>query len=305
MKSNLTALQPPARVAFWLAAILGRRFGGIRPRRLVHWLAAQAYGSADPRPDEFRWYRDIWGNSFLLHPHFLLDYQIIAFGAYDPALHLFLENFVTPGMVCFDVGANIGAVSLHLASLTGPNGKVFCFEPVPYLFRRLQMNTEHSRHPAILDIRQLALSDANGKSVFHMAKASCRNQGMGSLVNDDHPQLSSCVEVTTMTLSEFCRIEKVSRIDFIKMDVQGAEPFVLLGGRDVLSRHKPNLMIEISPYDLGLGRWTSPRLVALLEDLNYRCFPLLENGRPGSAIAADSIPPNYWRENVYCVSKES
>ena len=122
--------------------------------------------------------------------HFLLDYQIIAFGAYDPALHLFLENFVTPGMVCFDVGANIWAVSLHLASLTGPNGKVFfCFEPVPYLFRRLQMNTEHSRHPAILDIRQLALSDANGKSVFHMAKASCRNQGMGSLVNDDDPSI--------------------------------------------------------------------------------------------------------------------
>ena len=47
-------------------------------------------------------------------------------GAYDPALHLFLENAVTPGTVCFDVGANIGAVSLYLACLTGPSGKVFC-----------------------------------------------------------------------------------------------------------------------------------------------------------------------------------
>lgn len=88
------------------------------------------------------------------------------------------------------------------------------------------------------------------------------------------------------------------------MDVQGAEPFVLLGGRDVLSRHKPDLMIEISPYDLGLGGWTSRDLVSLLEDLNYRCFPLLKNGRPGSAIAADSIAPDYGRKNVYCASKE-
>ena len=64
------------------------------------------------------------------------------------------------------------------------------------------------------------------------------------------------------------------------------------------------LEIEISPYDLGLGGWTSRDLVSLLEDLNYRCFPLLKNGRPGSAIAADSIAPDYGRENVYCASKE-
>jgi FkbM family methyltransferase len=143
-----------------------------------------------------------------------------------------------------------GSVSLHLASLTGPSGKVFCFEPVPHLFRRLQMNTQHSRHPAVLDIQQLALSDADGKSVFHIAKASACNQGMGSLVNDDHPELSSFVEVTTTTLSEFCRIEKVSRIDFIKMDVQGAEPFVLLGGRD-LSRHKPDLRLRFHHMTLA------------------------------------------------------
>jgi hypothetical protein len=63
-------------------------------------------------------------------------------------------------------------------------------------------------------------------------------------------------------------------------------------------------MIEISPYDLGLGGWTSRDLAALLEDLDYRCFPLLENGRLGPKISADSIPSNYSRENVYCVSRE-
>ncbi|HEY5743249.1 MAG TPA: FkbM family methyltransferase [Terrimicrobiaceae bacterium] len=303
MKSILNVRQPSARAAFWLAVAFGRPFGGIRPRRFVHWLAAHAYGSADPRPDEFQWRRDRWGNSFLLHPHFLLDCQIIAFGAYDPALHRFLRSAVRPGMVCFDVGANIGAVSLHLASLAGPAGKVFCFEPAPHIFQRLKTNAEHSRYAAVLDARQLALSDANGTSVLHVARTSARNQGMGSLVNDDHPHLSSDVEVPTMTLNEFCRVEAVSRIDFIKMDVQGAEPLVLRGGRDVLTRHQPDLMIEISPYDLGLGGWTGRDLVALLEDLNYRCFPLLENGRLGPEICSDSIASNSSWENVFCIAK--
>jgi hypothetical protein len=86
----VSKLRKSARLLFWCLALAGRPFGGVRPRRLIHWLGSVAFTRA-PHESEFRWFRDRWKNRLLLHPYFFLDRQIIAFGAYDYPLHTFID----------------------------------------------------------------------------------------------------------------------------------------------------------------------------------------------------------------------
>ena len=147
------------KLLFWLFVYAGRPWGGIRPRRVTHWLARKAYGQSRPHRAEYRWYRDRYGAEFLLHPHFHLDYSIIAFGTFDSRLGQFIERQVGPGMTCLDVGANLGVFSLQLARKVGPAGVVHCFEPLPGIFQRLREHVEHNGFRQTVRAHQLALAD--------------------------------------------------------------------------------------------------------------------------------------------------
>jgi hypothetical protein len=69
---------------------------------------------------------------------FLIDREILACGAYGTAVHAALERLVKPGITCFDVRANIGDATLHMARLRRPSGRGHAFEPAPSVFTRLR-----------------------------------------------------------------------------------------------------------------------------------------------------------------------
>lgn len=288
------------RQLFWASAALGRPFGGLRPRRIVHWLARRGFGRDRPDPAEFRWYKDPWGNEVLLHPHYFIDYQIIAFGAYDAPLSAFIQRSVQPGMCCLDVGSNIGLVAVNLARRVGPTGKVHCFEPLPHLLDRLRTHVERNQYQKIVRIHPLALSNKTGTALINMADDLLPNQGMASLVVAGHPDLQRHLEVQTVTLDEFSAAERVERIALIKMDVQGAEPLVLEGARETLKRDMPDLLMEVSPLDLASLGKTSRDLIAQLEGLDYRCYLLTNGGTVGAQMSASDTPKDLWVDNVYC-----
>ncbi len=259
---------------FWMAAWGGRRIGGLRPRRIVHWLARKAYGDARPGPKDFRPFRDCNGNQLLLHPHYFIDYQVIAFGIYDAGLHRFLKRVVKPAMTCLDVGANIGCVTTQLSKLVGPSGRVFAFEPVPHLFERLKENIALNGFGRTVSLHQLALSRETGHATIKVARQDCDNQGMASLRNTDHPQLTSALQIQTTTLDDFVRDTNIDRIDLIKLDVQGAEAWVIEGGANTLRRLHPHLLLEVSPYDLRSFGKTSTDLLQMVEVLGYESYCL-------------------------------
>jgi FkbM family methyltransferase len=293
-----------SKLLFWLLAWGGRPFGGIRPRRLTHWAAKKAYGTARPVPSDFRWYRDRYGSEFLLHPHYYLDYNVIAFGTYDARLARLIERRVRPGMVCLDVGANIGVVALHLARRVGPSGAVHCFEPVPGICQRLREHVERNDLGSIVHVHPVALSDTDGKAVIHVADDFSANQGQSSLVNADRVRLPNPVTIPTMTLDEFVRREGLGRIDLIKVDIQGAEPLFLKGAAAALQRLRPDLCLEISPEDLaGLGQ-TSRDLLRQIEEMGYRVFRVTDGGDLGDRVRWDAVPADYADDLVFCTFRE-
>jgi len=288
-------------IMFWFLAWVGRPFGGIRPRRIMHWLANKAYGKFKPQSSDYRWYRDRYGMEFLLHPHFLMDYEIIVFGTYDIKINSYIEKYIKQGMVCLDVGANIGVMSVHLAKKVGPTGLVHCIEPVPHLFHRLQVHVERNKLQTTARLHQIALSDKTGTLPIMIADEYLPNQGMSSITNKHHSQLINDLTIESMTLDAFSDKEILDRLDFVKLDIQGAEPFFLQGGMITLNKFKPTLMIEISPDDLSECGITPKDLLIQIESIGYKIFEITKSGQIGGRLYSSETPSAFFSSGVICI----
>jgi FkbM family methyltransferase len=286
---------------FWTLVWAGRPFGGLRPRRFTNLVAVRAYGDCRPEPSDFRWYRDKYGLEFSLHPHYLIDSQIITFGFTEESINNYIDRSIKPGMVCLDVGANIGIMSAHLAKKVRPDGVVHCFEPVPHIHRRLRQNIERNNLQGVARLHHVALSDKAGDITMRIADENLPNQGMGSLVSDQLEELVNAITIKSTTLDDFAENEKLDRLDFIKIDIQGAEPLFLEGGRKTIARFKPILLMEISPVDLaGIGL-NSIDLLEKVESLGYdNIYELTATGRTGRKISSKQVRPNYYSVSVLC-----
>jgi FkbM family methyltransferase len=287
------------RSLFRALAAAGKPWGGLPPRRLYHFLARRGFG-----PGDLEWHQDRWGNSLRLSPYYWIDRHVIAFGTYDEALSRAIDERVPRGAVCMDVGANIGVVSLQLATRVGDGGRVHAFEPVASVRTRLEENVARNRPRLgdVVGIEPFALSDHAGDAVFHYASADRENQGMGSLVSTVNEVANLTQTVSLMTLDSFVHGHAVTRLDMIKVDVQGGETAFLEGARETLRRFRPELLMEISPEDLQQAGSSSPALCRLLSDLGYRLFEL-DRGRTGREIDIAQVSTRFAASNVLCAPR--
>ena len=97
----------------------------------------------------------------------------------------------------------------------------------------------------------------------------------------------------------------LSRTDLLMLDVQGAEPLVIAGATRVLRRDHPEILIEVSSWDLKAGGSSGPQLLATLEGLGYDCFRLTRSGQTGRRIRSADIDEGFSCDNVYCRRAES
>jgi len=273
---------------------LGKPIGGIRPRRLYDALGRRAY----PTP-EFHWTRDRWNAQLLLSHHFHLDRNILIYGDYDHDLHLLFEARIKPGMTALDVGSNLGEMALHLAHLVGPTGTVHAFEPMPAAFARLHNHIEKNQLAATLRSWNLALSNATGEMQMTIPSPTADNQGLGSIANPAIAAAAETITVPTQTLDDFVAQQQIKKIDFIKLDIQGAEWFFLEGAQQTLKTHRPEIAMEISPTDLAQINKSSRDLLHLVASLGYQIHNI-RNGRPTTVITPATVPKDFAATNVLC-----
>jgi FkbM family methyltransferase len=286
-----------ARPLFRAACAVGRPFGGIRPRRVYDWLGRLAH----PVP-EFDWRRNRWGDELYLSPHYHIDRNILIFGTYDADLHQAIENLLRPGMVCFDVGANLGEVALHMARRVGPAGEVHAFEPAPPIYERLRLHVKHNRLEDVVQAHPIALSDRTGPCTIAFPGADQDNQGLGSIVNLGPKSGAARATASAITLDDFVAEHGLTRLDLMKVDIQGGEPAFLRGGRRTLTELGPDLLMEISPEDLRAAGSDSRELCRVLEEYGYQVHHLT-GGRVGKRIHAKEVTPSFAATNVYCTRR--
>ena len=152
-------------------------------------------------------------------------------GSYEAAKQRKMIELVRPGMVCWDVGANVGFYTLLLAELVGAGGRVFAFEPVPRNVELLRRHVEMNRYLHVR-IFPCALGDFDGETGFGPGP----NTSMGHMAAGG-PLKVSCSRADTLLAAG-----EVEAPDVIKIDVEGAEADVLRGARAAM-QNRPMLFL--------------------------------------------------------------
>jgi FkbM family methyltransferase len=163
-------------------------------------------------------------------------------GAMGGASRRRLQEIVRPGMVCLDVGANIGIYSVEMSRATGPTGRVVSFEPDPLLFASLQENTANPPGGSIT-CHCLALSDQAGTA--HLVS--------GGYNSGDNHLVAEGGEGTEVSIARLDALD-LGPIDFVKIDVQGWEPCVLGGMQGILTSQQKPLRLLMEFWPVGLSR---------------------------------------------------
>jgi len=141
----------------------------------------------------------------------------------EPELLYILREEIKPEMVCMDLGANIGYVTLLMAERVGPKGLIHAVEPDPANFKLLNMNIDINKYSKIVKSELIAISDKSGEIDFFVGKNA---SNLGS-INKHKKTLSSPIKVKTESLTNYFKGKIFPNL--IKMDIEGAEILVLKG----------------------------------------------------------------------------
>lgn len=197
--------------------------------------------------------------------------DILLRGVYDKLETDIVRSCVSEGDMALDVGAHIGYFTLILARAVGSSGKVFAFEPESKNFSMLQKNIEANKFKNVI-LENFALSSVSGKANLFLDKDNLGNMSF-SASNIPNESLNGKIEVESKTLDDYTK--KIDgKINFIKMDVQGAEGLVLRGGAGLIKNQKPTLLLEFWPYGLKNNGTDPLELLNGLRAAGYKFFIL-------------------------------
>jgi FkbM family methyltransferase len=172
-------------------------------------------------------------------------HKTYVFGTHEPMIMRTMQEVVQPGWTVVDIGAHIGYSTLLLAKCVGPKGKVIAFEPLTQNFKMLEENIRLNQHTNVF-AENLALMERPGQIELRSA-----TPGALTWVASTATDAAAAVEsqrVNAVTFDGYAGRNGIARVDFVKMDVEGAETDVLSGMTGILERDRPVLLIEIHQY---------------------------------------------------------
>lgn len=201
-------------------------------------------------------------------------------GTVEQEIQNVLQFWLRPEMTVYDVGANVGFITVIAARLVGEKGNVCGFEPVPILADQAIHNASLNQFRQV-SIHRVALSDQDREAVFQVS----RNLTMGKLANREFRQAEVANElvVRTRRLDTLVATDGLRDPDLVKIDVEGAEAAVLDGAVEVLQRARPALLIELHS--------TNQAVAERLEELSFVARLLgscesIRTGPPNATVAA-------------------
>lgn len=180
-----------------------------------------------------------------------IDLGIYLGNFYERQTRSALSKLVTPGSLVLDIGANIGAHTLHLAQLVGPGGRVLAFEPTEFAFRKLRRNLDlNPSLAARVELFRCFLTENDGVSVPNDIYSSwplaiedgLHAKHLGREMKTDKAQARS--------LDSILAEHDERKVQLVKLDVDGFECDVLRGASSLLRDTRPIFVMELAPYVL-------------------------------------------------------
>lgn len=197
---------------------------------------------------------------------------------YEPDVMAAIINFVRPGDICIDAGANLGYHSILMAKIIGETGQVLCFEPDPVCFEKLKANFVLNKVDHVCFPIPAALWSDDMNLNFYLPHVC----GYGSFI-----KFANAVQVPTVV--EAVALDSVLNpevnVRLLKIDCEGAEEGILHGAEKLLKR---GIDAVIAEFNFSITK-NDKEIRQYMHDLGYNLFFLFDNGQQPVHIPVDAI----------------
>lgn len=216
-----------------------------------------------------------------------IDFAIYLGDIFERRTRAALRRLVTPSALVLDIGANIGAHTLHLANFVGPHGRVLAFEPTDFAFRKQARNLDLNPELAQRVIAYhcfLAAQDgaAVPRSIYSSWPLIEGNNGHAKHLGQEMPTESAGARSIDSVVSE----QGNTRVQLVKLDVDGFECEILRGATALLQVSKPIFVMELAPYVLTERGTSLDELLSFFIPNGYRFYDE-RSERPLPSTAAE------------------
>lgn len=196
---------------------------------------------------------------------------------FEEAEWRFVERFLQERMTALDIGAHHGFYTILASKRVGPSGRVIAFEPSARERRRLSFHVKLNNCGNV-KVEPFALSNEDRETTLFLADT--REAAFNSLRPPAVSSPTRRITVRAITLDHYLEKERIDRVDFIKIDAEGAELEILKGMKGLLNQNSsPVIMAEVT--DIRTQAWGYPAsaIYDYLTERDYHWFATSTEGR--------------------------
>jgi FkbM family methyltransferase len=187
-----------------------------------------------------------------------------------------LQCFLRPGCVFVDVGANVGVYTLKAAKEVGEAGLVVAVEPFIETTSRLTANVRANGYRNVR-VRNFCIGRNTQEAKLYLNKGKPNSFGLLPLGN------AESISVLSVSLDDLSQWENLERLDYLKIDAEGAEAAILGGGENTIARFRPIVQVEITKRNSGLS--SDYRRFSAAKSPNHVFIPIENREAIDTAIA--------------------
>lgn len=218
-----------------------------------------------------------------IYPYDIIGRDIYVHGVMEPKESAFVIQFLKPGMVFFDVGANMGQYTLFGARSVGTTGKVHSFEPSRRMFGELEYNVQLNKLSDICVLNQVAVSEELGTARLSQYEEGAEVYGSLGMQHWAERSIIGYEDVKTITIDEYIVERNILKIDLIKMDIEGSELLALKGAKRILSQSDaPVIILEMSDRNTSGSGYQAVDIWDFLDSLGFSMYNFDRKGRLAS-----------------------
>lgn len=210
-------------------------------------------------------------------------------GNFEHETTIFLKKIIKSGDIILDIGANIGQFSVIMSMFSGSSGKIYAIEPYDKNISLIKKNIEINDIVNIY-VHKVAIADKNGRMIFRIYDDYAYN----SFLLIDRKKLLKEDSVECQTIDAFIEQNKITKLDLIKIDIEGYELPAMKGAENTLNKFRPGIIAEIQPLNLksiGLG-WRD--IIDYLAAKDYEAFVITDDGLKNIDEELDARYENYY-----------
>lgn len=217
---------------------------------------------------------DCYGYKVYYRPKDGLVYHVGGTGSFEKDVIECCIKLLPEGAVVFDVGANIGLITLPLARLL-PQARFHCFEPSPYPYKYFERTIKENNLHVRIKLNKIALYEKEGSLKFYLHEYK---DASGDGLKDTHRAgKTRPINITVTTIDKYVKDNNIKKVDLIKIDIEGAELYTLKGGVKTIRKFSPKIIFEAWPKNLEAYHLNVKDLYQFFCKINYRIYTIKGN----------------------------